>query len=202
MVADNMSILMVVLISAFGGFVQWIRKPDAYRNRLECIKTISTGVFTGILVFIALKSVDMDITFRYVLAGLSSYIGGSLLDLSAQVAERTLENKLGMAASQQQQEPAVGDTDNDTVPAEESVPPADPFARLLEQAKKPGIKNNGEVDLESFQKLLEEEESKPELSSLQEDPPVEAPAPKKRGRKPSSRTRKPKADEAVTEESK
>lgn len=102
MLTSNQLIMLAIVafISAFGGFVQWIRKEDAIRTSTELVKTISTGIFTGVLSFVALTTVEMDTMLRYVLAGLASYIGGSLLDMSAQVATKVAERKLGISSGQ------------------------------------------------------------------------------------------------------
>lgn len=91
---------IVAFISAFGGFVQWIRKEDDMRTRTELVKTISTGVFTGVLVFVALTTIEMDTMIRYVVSGLTSYLGGTVLDMSAHMATKVAERKLGICTEQ------------------------------------------------------------------------------------------------------
>lgn len=144
---------VVAVISAFGGFVQWIRKEDAIRTSTELVKTVSTGVFTGILSFVALTTIEMDSMLRYVLSGLASYIGGSLLDMSAQVATKVAERKLGISSGQ------TDETTNDhldnlanlALQSGKKAPAPQPIPAPIPAGDVPVQVRPGEVLLEAYQ---------------------------------------------------
>lgn len=179
------TLLMVIVVSAFGGFVHWIRKPNNMHNITDLTKTVSTGVFTGVLIFIALKTTNIDIAFQYALAGLASYIGGSLLDLSATIAEGIIEKKLGVnpehiiedladksvAVSTSNSEEAVSAT-----PVLETEQEEDDVMGLNEEEKPvsmpPTNVKTGEIDLKSFAQSLESSFSGSSVESTAEEAPV------------------------------
>lgn len=183
---------IVSVISAFGGFVQWIRKDDSIRTRTELVKTVSTGVFTGVLAFVALTTIEIDIMLRYVLAGLASYIGGSLLDMSAHVATKIVERKVGLDNSGENAEHldqiahvVQGYNKPSQAPSSPAVPVSNiqevPASTTSSQPTKPSPASSsaqirpGEISLAEYEaELLKEQAVKDKTESV---PPIEQPVP-------------------------
>lgn len=177
--AQLVMIGIVSLISAFGGFVQWIRKEDEIRTRTELVKTVSTGIFTGVLAFVALTTIEIDTMLRYVLSGLASYIGGSLLDMSASVATKIVERKVGLSTDTENAEQldqianAVQNYNKPPATSTKSpVPaPANTVPELPAPSKPTKKVRPGEVPLAEYEaELLREETTKLEETPLPEKP--------------------------------
>lgn len=175
MLSTNQLIMIAVaaLISAFGGFVQWVRKDAQFHTTMELVKTVSTGIFTGILVFVALTTTEMNNLLRYVLAGLASYVGGSILDLSAGVATKVIEKKVGEIGTSTslstvnqpatpQQSKAQPDPVNSGIPVDSGVPRG----------------KRGEVSLEAFQNSVGKDDSSQQ--PVEEQKPKRKRAPRKK----------------------
>lgn len=191
--AQLVMIGIVSLISAFGGFVQWIRKEDEIRTRTELVKTVSTGIFTGVLAFVALTTIEIDTMLRYVLSGLASYIGGSLLDMSAHVATKIVERKVGLSTDTENAEQldqianAVQNYNKPPATSKSPVPvpaPANTVPELPAPIKPTKKVRPGEVPLAEYEaEMLREETAKPE-----ETPPPEKPKRKRAPRKKKAET--------------
>lgn len=187
--AQLVMIGIVSLISAFGGFVQWIRKEDEIRTRTELVKTVSTGIFTGVLAFVALTTIEIDTMLRYVLSGLASYIGGSLLDMSANVATKIVERKVGLgtdAENAEQLDQIASAVQNYNKPAATPKPtaPVNTVPELPAPAKPTKKVRPGEVPLAEYEAELLREET----TQLEETPPPEKPKRKRAPRKKKAET--------------
>lgn len=187
--AQLVMIGIVSLISAFGGFVQWIRKEDEIRTRTELVKTVSTGIFTGVLAFVALTTIEIDTMLRYVLSGLASYIGGSLLDMSAHVATKIVERKVGLStdtenAEQLDQIASAVQNYNKPVATPKPATPANTVPELPATSEPVKVRP-GEVPLAEYEaEMLREETTK----KLEETPPPEKPKRKRAPRKKKAET--------------
>lgn len=89
--------MWVIAISSWGGVVSWVSKMRSHQqfSLIELIGEITTSAFSGILVFLACQSTNLDGTITACLVGVSGHMGARTMYVLERGLGRILERIFG-----------------------------------------------------------------------------------------------------------
>lgn len=80
-------IVTVVLLSMFGGLVNWMRQKGPKKFG-KAVIVLATAAFTGLMAYYVTNALGVSPEYQCVIAGIAGYEGGSLLDEGADMLKK------------------------------------------------------------------------------------------------------------------